>query len=195
MQIFMHQPIGFSGDERRFFAVGGKTILVFQHPEPRLPHQINGGWAGDEGQRNMAAQIAPAVPAIQLRQNIGSGNKDEIRPGKSAFQNTDRIDTPAGSGVAFQITDNDARTMPRQGPAFCQTFGIAARFLFERILRRNQPPDAIELQVFQGNMRCMHMASMGRIERPTQQTNAHAAPAAGVQQMRRGKKDHAGSIA
>lgn len=56
------------------------------------------------------------------------------------------------------------------------------------VLRRNQPPDLIEIQMLQCQIADVQMAAMGRVERPAQQTDL-ACPAiaqAGRQAQRAG---------
>ena len=49
---------------------------------------------------------------------------------------------------------------------------------FQRVLRRNQPPDLVEIQMLQRQIADVHMAAMGRVERPAQEPDLAAPPVA-----------------
>ena len=123
--------------------------------------------------------------------NIHSADHDEMSVRKNLLHRGKSIDRPDRVHLLFQIADDDARIMV-ENTTLPQTFfigqGIAAAL--ERVARRHQPPDAVQLQHLHCHCRNMDMPRMRRIERSAKDTDPHPAPAMSIVQMGWGKKCH-----
>ena len=87
----------------------------------------------------------------------------------------DRIDSVADTDDSFETADIDAR-IAGDFPRGAHAFGKAVQpvGVFQRITRGQQPPDAIELQALEGKQADRAMRRVWRIERATEQADAHA---------------------
>src|SRR6187401_3361332 len=103
---------------------------------------------------------------MKLREIVGAHDPDEVHAGNAAAQMDDRVDSVSCADDSFETTDVDARIigdLPRGAGAFGKA--VQAAVLLERISRRQQPPDAIELQALQRKQADSAMRRVRRIER------------------------------
>ena len=76
-----------------------------------------------------------------------------------------------------------AREAPRRGQTLFERRHTVLRF--KRVLRRDQPPEFIQIEPFDGLKANMKMAFMRRIERAAKQADARAAGERGSRRRRR----------
>ena len=130
----------------------------------------------DHGDRHLVCDADPILPAMKLAEIIGSHQPDEANARAARFQKIDRVGGEARADISFEARDVDAG-MTSDRPGGCDTLLLAwqAMNVLERIAGRDQPPDAVEPQPFQGNLREKKVPLMRRIERAAEQSDPHAA--------------------
>src|SRR6185436_15886073 len=97
---------------------------------------------------------------------------DEPRFGKTTLQGFDRVDRVARAERLFDAGHFNAWIgchLARVLDAFGEWRGVARTF--ERILRRDEPEDAVELQPAERNQADVHVRFVRRIERATEQAD------------------------
>ena len=115
------------------------------------------------------------MPAMQRGQTIGTHDPDKFTVTAFLPQQPQGISGISALHLLFDI-GHDKTRMPGNAFGVFQPFSIFASFtgVFEGILRRNQPPDPIQLQMFQGIKRHHQMTTMGGIEAAAEKPNALA---------------------
>src|SRR5882757_3333440 len=87
---------------------------------------------------------------MELREIVSAHDPDKMRAGDAAPQMDDRIDSVPDANDSFETGDIDARIVgdfPRSFSAFAEV--VQGSGILQRIARRQQPPDAIELEALQ----------------------------------------------
>src|SRR5580700_7959056 len=89
--------------------------------------------------------VAPALPAMEAAQIVGTHDPDEMHTSAPPDQIADRLVGVAGAELGFEAGDINAGMM-RQGSGGGQARGERRKAprIFERIAGSDQPPDAIE---------------------------------------------------
>ncbi len=112
---------------------------------------------------------------MKLREIVSAHDPDEVHTGNAAAQMDDRVDSVSGADDSFETADVDARIVgdiKRGVGALGKAMQPAV--VLERIARRQQPPDAIELQALDRKQADGAMRRVRRIERTAEQAYAHA---------------------
>ena len=124
--------------------------------------------------------ILPAAPALEICQIVGAHHPDEAMARMAAAETLDGVGAVWTVPALFAIAHPNRRVAgeaPRRGQTLFERRHAALRF--KRVLRRDQPPDAIEAEIGQRKARDVEMALMGGIERTAQQPDPRAAPSGG----------------
>ncbi len=108
----------------------------------------------------------------ELREIVGAHQPDEMLAREKRLKRRDRIDAVMRAELRFEVEHADAR-IARDGSGLLQAFGKGrhAGDGLQRILRRHQPPDLVEMKPLQGFEADMAMAFMGRVERAAEKTD------------------------
>ena len=92
---------------------------------------------------------------MELREIVGTHDPDKTQLRRAATQEIDSVDSIAGSNDGFETADVDARIV---GDALRGLRPLGERtqavVVLQRIARRQEPPDAIELQPLECELRC-----------------------------------------
>jgi hypothetical protein len=125
----------------------------------------------------------PTFPSADLLQVVGAHQPDESRRREAFLQGRQSIRRVTAAERGLDIRNPDMR-MLRDGGGLRQPFRERrhARDRLQRVLRRDQPPDLVQVQMLQRQIADVQMAAMGRVERPAQQADL-AGPA--IAQARR----------
>ena len=180
------------GGQRRFEAVQegpGRRLAIGQRggvgfrnagARKRLARRAGGGIkagpeAVDHHERNPLRYSAPFLPAVKAPQIVGAHDPDESdarAPGDKPFY---RVIGVSRLDDSFETGHVDARVMRERagGRDALRQRGEPAGVL-ERIARRDQPPDAVELEPFERQQTGGEMRLMRRIERSAEQADPHA---------------------
>src|SRR5690606_38843112 len=155
---------------------GGLARLsaILRHPaagEALRRGEIVAG-AVEHADRHAARDLLPALPVTDLVQVVGAHQPDEAHVGIMPPQLLQRVGRVARAQPRFHRGDPDAR-MAGHGLGAAQALRQRrhAVGVLERILRADQPPDAIELQPVQRGQADLAMRRMGRIEAAAEQAN------------------------
>lgn len=93
----------------------------------------------------------------------------------AALKLGDRIGGVAGTEVLFEPCDDDIRQVDERPCSFqASSKGRHAGCGLERILRRDKPPDFIEVEPLQGRAADKKMAVVGRVKGTAEQADAAA---------------------
>jgi hypothetical protein len=120
----------------------------------------------DNGQRDKAQQAAPALPTRQLDQDVRAADQDETMARMAPEDLPDRVDGKARAEASFGIAHDDAGIRADQAPGAREPFRKrrhAGRGL-QGILRRDQPPEAVEPKAREREPADREMGRMGRVE-------------------------------
>lgn len=152
-------------------------------PEPMGSHSGQGfeiiGFAGEDRNGDGVKYFRPTAPLGHLEQIIRSHQPNEPGGGKLLPEPSNGIDRIAGAEPGFDGGDPNAGVAgdgTGRGRALRQRRHLIA--LFQRVSRRYQPPDGIELQALQSLAANIQVAVVRRIERSAEQADPLAAPAA-----------------
>ena len=129
----------------------------------------------DDDDRHQFCNFAPLLPAMKTPQVVGAHDPDESDARAAFHQPGYRIVGVSRLNDSFETRNVDAgmtREGARRGDSGRQRCQ-AARVL-EGISGRNEPPDAVELEAFQGKKRCAEMSLVRRVESSTKQADPHA---------------------
>jgi len=113
----------------------------------------------------------------ELREIVGTHQPDEASPRKAAFQRAQRVGGVTRAQPRLDIGNPDALVADdRRGG--CDAVGERRHAVdrLQRILRRDEPPDLVELEMAQRLAADVQVAAMGRVERAAEQ--ADTSPAA-----------------
>jgi len=110
---------------------------------------------------------------MKLDQIVGTDEKHEIvfRPG--FFQGAYCFGGIAGAVIPLEVRDADAGIIGAGlGGREAGLVGRHALIRFQRVLRRYQPPNLVQIETVQGGQADIQMAPVGRIERAAEKTDA-----------------------
>ena len=130
--------------------------------------------------------ILPAAPALEICQIVGAHHPDEAMARMAAAETLDGVGAVWTVPALFAIAHPNRRVAgeaPRRGQTLFERRHTALRF--KRVLRRDQPPEFIQIEPFDGLKADMKMAFMRRIERAAEQADARAGGGRGSQRRRR----------
>lgn len=135
------------------------------------------GRAGENRNGGQPEHVFPTVPAADLSEVVGAHQPDEVGARKAPAQLAEGVGGEARAEPRLEIGDLDAR-MARQGPGALEAVAKRCHAFdrLQRILRRDQPPDLVEVETLQRLEADMVMAGMGGIEGAAQQADAPGAP-------------------
>ena len=107
---------------------------------------------------------------------VGAHEPDEADPGMAADEPGQRVISVACVDGGFEACDVDAG-MAGEGAGGVHPLGNGRQksVVFQRVTRRHEPPDAIQLEAFEGDETDEQMGLMGRVERAADEADAHAA--------------------
>lgn len=117
---------------------------------------------------------------MQIGEIVGADQPDQADMGEAPLERGHGIDRIAGAQNRLHRGDPNP-PIPDQRLGVTLSGGECGHAVvgFERVLRGNQPPDAVKPQPVQRLTADLHMALMGRIERAAEQ--AHPGRRAGIQ--------------
>ena len=130
--------------------------------------------------------ILPTVPTLEICQIVGTHHPNEAMARVAAAETLNCVSAVWTVPTLFAIAHTNRRVAdetPRCGQTLFKWRHAALRF--KRILRRNQPPELIQIEPFDGLKANMKMAFMRRIERATKQADSRAACGRGSLQSHR----------
>src|SRR3569832_2980463 len=91
--------------------------------------------------------MPPIAPAVELRKVVRSHDPDKVQARSTTAQISDRVCSIARSDDGFETTHIDARIEGDVSGGRHALGKVMRRAVgLERIARRHQPPDAVELQ-------------------------------------------------
>src|ERR1051325_1099536 len=130
--------------------------------------------AGEYGNREGAENLLPTQPIWELHEVIATHQPDETRPRKAPPQRLYGVRGVGGAELGFDIADPDSAVGGGDFPGLLQPLGERRHpgDRFERVLRRHQPPDFIEIEPLQRLAADMQVPAMRRIERAAEQPDA-----------------------
>ena len=122
--------------------------------------------------RHPCGNLLPGPPMVEGCKVIRSHQPNEFMTCKPALQKPDRLHRVAQPVTFFEPKYVQSRVL-RHGLRQRKTQFVISQILglFEGVLRRDQPPDFIEIEPLQRFERDMQMARMGRIERAAEKTD------------------------
>jgi len=123
--------------------------------------------------------MLPTPPAADLRQIVGAHQPDETGARKAPLQRVQRVGGIAGAEPRLDIGHLDALVGHHRGGGrhpIGERRHAADRF--QRVLRRDQPPDLVEPEPSQRLAADVQMAVMGGVERAAEQPDAAPPPVA-----------------
>src|SRR6185312_8977320 len=124
-----------------------------------------------------------------LRQDIGADQQDETRARKYSLQCRYSVDRIARAEPRLDVEHADAAIagkLARRGETLGQ--GCHAAHRLQRVLRRHQPPDLVEVEALQRLAADMEMAFMRRVEGPAEKADAARRQPTDAQAMRRQRR-------
>ena len=131
--------------------------------------------AVDDDDRHQFCNFAPLLPAMKTPQIVRAHDPDESDARAACPQPRYRIVGVSRLNDSFETRYIDAR-MAGEGARRCdpvEQWRKAARVL-ERISRCDEPPNAVELEAFQGQESGGEVGLMWRIKSSTEQADSHA---------------------
>lgn len=130
----------------------------------------------DDAKRNHCRYLSPASPMVKPRQIVRPHDPDQPRLWVVPPQRRKGIGGIASAPHPLIIRNRKPRPPSRKGSRPSKTL-VERRILagiFERVLRADQPPDAVEPKGPPRRLGNLQMALMGRIERPTEHAHPQA---------------------
>ncbi len=114
----------------------------------------------------------------QLRQIVGAHQPDEAKSGKALFQLRQRIGGKARSKLRLEIGRLDAGMVRCEGSGRGEAVGERGHALhrLQRVLRRDEPPDLVEIEGAQRLEADMEVAAMCRVEGAADEADAPPLP-------------------
>ncbi len=133
--------------------------------------------SGENCKRGGGKYCRPLPPMVNLFQIIGPHQPNKFGAWKSFVQCRQCIGSIARADPGFEIGDFDLAVTG-------DSFGIAQSHRkrghtargFQRILRRDKPPNLVQIQTLQGFEADVTMTPMGRVERSPQKTDLAGTP-------------------
>ena len=129
--------------------------------------------------------VLPAPPVLEIGEVVGTHDPDEAVARVAAAQLADGVGAVWAVPALFAIAHPNRRVAgeaPRPGQTLFKRRHAALRF--KRVLRRNQPPEFIQIESFYGLKADMKMAFMRRVKRAAEQADAPAGGGRGSQDRR-----------
>src|SRR5215475_14168225 len=128
----------------------------------------------DHRDRDHGGNAPPPLPAVEAAQIVRAHDPDEAHARTVAAQIGDGLIGIPRADLRFQVADVDARMVHERlggDDALCERRKPAG--VFERIARRHQPPDPVEIEALHGDQAGAEMRLVRRIERAAEQTDPH----------------------
>ena len=164
----------------RRFARGEAALLPRRQPVTREGARGRRGQrgiapagTGEGGDRDFGEQLAPSQPMLELGQDIGAHQPDELGARIAPAQRPHGVERIARAEQQFGRVDPDAGVageLTRARDASRQR--LHAVVALQWVLRRDEPPDLVETEAPQGFQADVAMAVVGRVERSAQKADA-----------------------
>jgi hypothetical protein len=119
--------------------------------------------------RKCGRDLAPGSPAMQGREIVGAHQPDEPRARMTHTEKAQGVDRVSAAERSFERRHRDPRRVGNL-PCLVQSTLRWHQFalVLQRIPRRYDPPDGIQIQSSPGDLADLAMSGMGRIEGPAE---------------------------
>jgi hypothetical protein len=132
-------------------------------------------WTIHHGDRRKPGDVPPAPPQMKLAQIVGAHDPHKTNARRPFDQPGDRIMGEARADLRLKACHSDARIARHRARGFdAKRQGRQSVNGLERIARRHQPPQSVELESPQRQPRDKQMAVMRWVERPAHQADSLA---------------------
>lgn len=131
-------------------------------------------WARDHGNGDQARECFPVFPMVKAHQTVTAHNPGQLGVRTVFAEKAHQVDCVADVQLMFDIADLESAIVPGQYPNRPEPgFIVTWRFL-ERVARRREPPDLIQIQAPHGGLCDMQVTRMRRVEASPKQADTRA---------------------